>query len=114
MRKSKGRKMKRFSALKKKAVMNVKTVKHEVTIVGDAHADGFNNNDNESKNTRALGEKCSQGNTSEYAGKNSNLKMKTPRKNCQGKKFQHKYLKTKKSSGSLGDLTILTNIKPNA
>ena len=66
-------KMKRFSAVKKKAVMNVKTVKHEVTLVGGAHVDGLNNNDNESKNTRTLGEntseKYSQGNTSEYAGK---------------------------------------------
>ena len=102
-------KMKRFSAVKKKAVMNVNTMKHEVTIVGDAHADGLNNNDNESKNTRTLGvktsEKYSQGNTSEYAGKNTNMTMKTPRHNCQGKQFQRKYLKTKKYSGSLGDLT---------
>ena len=102
--------MKKFLAVQKKAVMNVKTVKHEVTIVGDAHADGLNNNDNESKNTRTLGEKTSekysQGNTSEYAGKNTNMKMKTPTQNCQGKQFQRKYLKPKKSSGSLGDLTI--------
>ena len=104
--------MKKFSALKKKAVMNVKTVKHEVTIVGTACGDGLNNNDNESKNTRTLGEnaseKYSQGNTSEYAGKNTNMTMKTTRQNCQAKQFQRKYLKTTKSSGSLGDLTIVT------
>ena len=104
--------MKKFSAVKKKAVMNVNTVKHEVTIVGTARGDGLNNNDNESKNTRTLGEntseKYSQGNTSEYAGKNTNPTMKTPRQNCQTKQFQRKYLKTKKSSGSLGDLTIVT------
>ena len=33
--------MKKYSAMKKKAVLNVKTVKHEVTIVGYAHADAL-------------------------------------------------------------------------
>ena len=52
--------MKKFSTVKKKVVMNVKTVKHEVTIVGTARGDGLNNNDNESKNTRTLGENASE------------------------------------------------------
>ena len=72
--------MKKFSSVKNKVVMNVKTVKPEVTIVCDFHVDGINNNDNESKNTRTLGEKYLQGNTSQYAGKNTNMTSELARK----------------------------------
>ena len=75
--------MQKYSAVMKKTVMNVVSAKHEVTVVSV---------DNETKNTRTLSEKYSQGTKDEYCGKNSNLKLKTDRQNYQAKHFQRKYL----------------------
>merc|ERR1712083_291184 len=99
--------LKKYSTVMKRTVLSVRTVKHNVTVGNTSSNGNTDDDDNEGKNTRTVNEKYSQGNNHEYGGKN--IKIRSQRQTCQAKQFPRKYLKTKKASGSLGELENLSN-----
>ena len=99
--------LKKYSTVMKRTVLSVRTVKHNVTVGNNSSNDNTDDQSNEGKNTRTVNEKYSQGNNQEYDGKN--IKTRSHRQICQSKHFPRKYLKTKKVSGSLGELSTLSN-----
>ena len=99
--------MRKYRAVMRKTLMNIKTTKHEIFVIDKSCSDVDSNNDDENKKTRTPNEKYSQGNELELSNKNIDRKI-TTLQNQRINHFPRRYLKTKRKSGSLTDLQLLS------